>query len=249
MERRGRVGNQIDVQVSFVAAAQPSLTIATPNVTIQDGDWVSWTFQNLPSGLLPGILFADGQPLGPFAALRIEPPTSVWAKGNVGTPGLVGALFAYLAVAVDQDGVEQAQGIGTLTNMASAADSSPVVSVTYQAGPTPPQGTITIDPLVLNLNRGDSAAWVFVNPPVNSRPVLVHQMSSGPSALGPFASQTLAPFGSGFILVAAGYTPPVAVGAAMPYSIELRSDIGSWGVNNDPSIENLGPPPGGEDGQ
>lgn len=238
------MANEIEVKVSFVATAPPSLILDPPNITIGDGDWVCWTFSNLPAGLTPAVLFSDGQPLGPFAAVRTQPPRSVWAKGNVGTSVVSGSLSAYLACAVDAAGVEQAKAIGTITNMATAPNSSPTVTVTYQAGATPAQGTVTVNPLVLALNTGDTAAWIFVDPPVNSRPVFIHQTPSGASMLGPFASQTVSAYGTGFIVIATGYVAPVTVGAAMSYSIELRGDIGSWGVNDDPSIENLGPPPG-----
>jgi hypothetical protein len=246
----------IRVTVQFQPETK-SLTIDPPQITITEQNWVRWVFLGLPSDHSPQIVFDDVEPLGPFASLREqsrpEPPTpfsEIFGKGNVGPAS--GASYTYNALVLDPSGMTVAQSAGGLTNNATTANSSPVVTVTFGLplpAPAPSlPGSLVAAPLQLLLNPGDTAAWVFLNPPPGSHAVLWFQMPQGRTLRGPFSSTTLSPFQDGFILSAMNFQPPPLLadpGWSLSYSIELWNATDKLAAFEDPSIENLGPPPGG----
>ncbi len=225
-----------------------SLTFTpSPDVDLDDGDQVKWIFPDLPNDQFGFVFFTPR--LGPFHSLRSVSNTEILGKGNVGSAS--NDLYGYTAMVLTLGKVDpEATGHGTVNNRGTRVNTTPDVRVAYHPPANGNPATLTVDPLILPLNPGDTATWDFVALPDGAFADFQFDLhSSGmKEATGPFVAfyatnggdaATVLANGTGFVA-----TIPIAEQVRRyRYHIEVRGMDGKRLASHDPLIDNLGAPP------
>lgn len=235
----------------LVHNAEGSLSFDPTLTPLAQGDWVWWSFLDVPAGFIPFIQFQAPAPLfGPFHSARSRGNDSVIGKGNTGVPG----MYTYRAVLLDPETEQMITSawLGGIYNEVTSdnADTSPEAFATYHPG-APAGQQITVTPDSLCLNNGDTALWV-VSGLQEGMFVTMHfdAPEGGRSAnrSGPFAALCAVAggaagemrlHGTGFMTEAGSDTP---IPARFSYTIKVWDADGTLLGSHDPAIDNLGPP-------
>ncbi len=230
------------------------LTIDLPEVQVDAGDWVQWTFEGLQEDEFGFISFAPPLPrFGPFHSLRSLRPGSVLGKGNKG--GTVGDTYGYRALVLNlSQPAAVASSVGMIINNAYKENTAPDIQVSYCTGDDGlPQLVVSPDPV--GLNTGDTATWRFSNLPENAFACFKFEaVTAGmPQQLGPFIAFSacngeeedeegviVEASGTGFAVGGTG----IQTVESFTYYIEIRDWSGQRLASHEPVIDNLGPPIG-----
>lgn len=220
-----------------------SLSIDPPSLSLGDGDWVLWTFENVPPGATAHIFFPETR-FGPFESLRLLSAGMLLGEGKVDIPTL--SVYDYTALVLNPS-ESLATGGGSLTNSPQGPNTSPDVLV--ECVEIDGQFSLVVEPLDhLMLYTGDTATWHVLGIPEGHFVTIVFYETSDPRT-GPFAT-----FSQGRALAGAGTDQFLAIGARfswhepeLPYTIELRDGDGNLVDVKDPRIDNIGDPPTGFD--
>jgi len=237
------MATQITVQVTYDPTAQPGqqLTVDTPTVTLEfPDDWVEWTLNStsLPSTAFLMVRF--DQHFGPFQVVRATAPHFVVAKGNKGdNPSVSYAYTLYLMT--DPSGNLASGGPFTVENQCTTRFQSPWATVTYAPAPSGP-GTVSVDPPTLLLHEGDTVLVQLVDVPDDHVAAFWFPVDS--SLQGPFSSNFgTRKDGTGTVRLAGGTFGP-STSASTSYGVRIWNAEGVLVASHDPSIDNLGRPPG-----
>ncbi|HSS79383.1 MAG TPA: hypothetical protein VLV54_21860 [Thermoanaerobaculia bacterium] len=222
-------------------------------------DWVEWDFGGLPAELLqntlPAIHFESE--LGPFQCLQSIPPSKVQGKGNVGSTTESGKRYRYTAWLLDnsESGVraksgETQEAQGVVVNLPQSQNTSPSVVVNVAGN------DLELDPpnQPLMLYKGDTALWNVFHLPLGN--FITFQFLPASEAdppdpldpmVGPFKSilinRAVAGEETGVVrVIGVNFMPDDR--ASYSYRIAVRDSSGTILSFHDPTIDNLGQPPG-----
>ena len=218
-------------------------------IELEQGDWVEWSFPNAPSGSLPIIEFDS--PFGPFQCLQSVPNGIVQGKGNVGEEG-EGTLYDYKAFLLDQTGALATSGTSSVLNLLQPRNTSPSLEVRVTEGDEPGTFDLLVPSEPLMLFPGDTAFWdVFGLPPGTFISFLfqpVPEQATLDPLVGPFQSLVARRRVGGeeanvMRVTGVDFTPAPTLGE-YTYQIALRDSAGTILASHDPTIDNLGQPPG-----
>jgi plastocyanin len=239
------------------------LSFDPPQVTLAPGDWVWWSYPDIPAGQALFLQF-QGARFGPFHSVRSLGNDSILGKGNTGQTG----TYSYRAVLLDRKTetvvVSGYQEAG-IVNQAGQVDTSPearvVVTPVPGAGSSNPRVDVQVIPDTLSLNAGDTATWVISGPGLTADMLVTFDFTLDPDGTasknrtGPFSSfYTMAggvqggeeveirAHATGFLTGAGTHTPLESVPARFHYNIRVWSTAGGPIGGHDPVIDNLGPP-------
>lgn len=227
-----------------------SLTISPSEIDYSPGDWVVWTFLNIPPGSFGYLRFDNAPALGPFHSLRAPSNDVVIGKGNIGT-NEDESTFTYDAMLLTRQVTPEEDGLlavslkkGSVLQTRALPDTTPDVVVTFKG-----KGQLLdVQPSPLRLNTGDTATWHFEGFPDGYFATLQFDMPEQPPAhpfsdfyvIAPQPGQPTGRFqanGIGF-----GTNVALKVGESLSYHIQVRDSLGQIASNDDPLIDNLGPP-------
>ena len=232
---------------------QNILTLDPSTVQLEPGDWVQWRFVGMPPGTLPVIKFNESEfPFGPFQCLQSKPGNTVKGEIVQGT-GNNGKdrEYHYTAMLLDTHD-ELASGVGSVRNLATTKDTSPVCEV--QVVEEPPENneknySLHLASETLMLFEGDTAYWEVFDLPADCFISLL--FTSGHTNLNPLVG----PFGSlaaalpvegeekRVMRVVGPHFTPQENAQRYTYQIAIRDSSGKVLVSKDPVIDNLGQPP------
>lgn len=216
------------------------LTVSLPQIDLQAGESVKWTFPGLSIDEMAMIHFdhlgfPESEPYGPFQCL--EPSSfDVRGLGNTGRPG----EYRYTAFVLSNDGVvASSDGNAKVVNHSTTVDTSPDATIHYD-------GTdLHIEPFQLKVDVGRPALWYITGLPAGH--FITFRFSHFHDVMvGPFSSFQVSR-GLGTARVAtgsnfAGHSPePGHENEPIHYHVRLRRPDGTVLVGKDPVIE---PPPG-----
>jgi hypothetical protein len=234
--------------IHISVSEETGLTFApSPNIDLDDGDQVRWIFPDLPSNQFGFVFFTPR--LGPFHSLRSISNTEILGKGNIGTASK--KLYGYTAMILELGrGNPITTGKGTVNNRGTRVNTTPDVLVTYHPPANGEPATLTVDPLVLTLNPGDTATWSFLDLPDGAFADFQFDLESSgmKEATGPFVAfyacngsdaVTVLANGTGFVAT----VPRTAWVCRYRYHIEVRNADGKLIGSHDPLIDTLGIPP------
>ncbi len=244
----------VNVELVVEEDTRKLLRINPPDVELNNGDWVRWTFPPLPDDQF-GFVFFNTR-FGPFHSLRSAGNSAVLGKGNIGSVSLAGTSdhnqYNYTAMILrmgERDPI--ATGAGKITNQATRVDTSPEVFVTYDPDPKLPLSqAIKVIPDPVSLNPGDTATWYFSNLPEGAFANFLFTLDGVQTpANGPFVNfyamsgglAAVQASGTGFAVVPLGENQPWP--AKITYYLEVRNLEGVLIGSHDPVIDNLGVPP------
>lgn len=249
------MATKIPVTVTYHPTAQPGeqLTVDHSTVTLEfPDDWVEWELDatSLPSTAFLMIRF--DQPLGPFQVVRGTAPHFIIAKGNKGDNPAVSYPYT-LYLMTDVDGNLASGGPFTIENQCPNLFRSPWATVTF----TPPspgsgQGSAIVDPPTLLLHEGDTVLVELVDVPEDH--VAAFWFPVDNSTQGPFSSNFVTGFdGAGIVATRPDGTRIVrlpggtfgpSTSPTISYGVRIWNADGVLVASHDPSIDNLGRPPG-----
>jgi hypothetical protein len=229
-------------------AADHSLTILHPNLSIRPGDRAIWAFEGFPPDWAPWIQFKPGDPpagfLGPFASLaQIEGGISGHCRTD-----MAGLPVTYTYRICIQ------KGIGLDWQATTAAICSQQATILVHEREQPPvrtfhvrsegEGKLAVEPLGVPLRTGETVEWIFDVPgdPELWRPRINFGRYTGAGAV---PNQLLGPFtcllyergkvtGLGNSGVSGTYFFEVSL-------ISLATGQVEWIGSGDPAIDNMGP--------
>lgn len=225
--------------------SNPTLALDPSSVQLNSGDVLAWSFQNVPSDCVPGILFDSNAGFGPLQDMALG-GNLILGRGNNGQTG----TYSYIPQLLDASGVRAASPqTGSVQNLSSTQDTSPMTVIPCQIQ----EGTnaVTIGDIdTLNLFTGDTAFWVVTGLNSNFFVNFRFLLSSGDLATGPFESLVFnnGLDGNGSAMVAAiglNFKLPTDASNPLTYHVEVRDTSGVVVAHQDPQIDNLGAPPQG----
>lgn len=229
------------------------LTISEEQIIYSPGDWVIWEFRNIPPNSLGYLRFENASPLGPFHSLRSGSGDSLIGKGNVGATADTTFLYRVMLLSRNKDEGEEGL-LATLPGCsviqkAAPPDTSPDVTVTFEG-----EGQLLdVRPSSLCLNTGDTATWHFQKFPEGYFATLQFVPETGPNQPDPHPY----PFVDFYVVapppgqpggnfeahgIGFGMGEALDVGAQLHYHVQVRRPDGTIASNDDPIIDNLGPP-------
>lgn len=246
-----------------ISDAGGSLSFDPPQVTLAPGDWVWWSYPDIPAGRLLFIQFQEPR-FGPFHSVRSLGNDSVIGKGNTGQTG----TYSYRALLLDpktEAMVVSDYQEARIINQSGQADTSPeaqvLVTPARGAGSSSPRVDVQVTPDTLSLNAGDTATWVISGPGLTADMFVTFDFtlesdgSASKNRTGPFASffttaggdrgdgqAEIRAHATGFLTGAGAHTPPESIPARFQYNIRVWSTEGGPIGGHDPVIDNLGPP-------
>jgi len=232
---------RIDVIVEYTG--EGILQVSPCDFEYNPGDWVSWAFKNSPPDSFGYLRFENAPALGPFHSLRSGSSSeALVGKGNTGTH--TDNRFRYKALLLNrnlEEGVLATSQEAWVTQKAAGPDTTPDVTVTYQG-----EGQkLLVEPYTLALNRGDTALWHFKGFPEGY--FATFQFEVAPGGAHPFVDFYVTPPqpGSSDTFRANGIGFGVNLDAQptrLEYHVQVRDSDGRIVSNDDPAIDNLGPP-------
>lgn len=216
-------------------------------VEVEDSDYVVWDFPDLLNDQF-GFVFFDTR-FGPFHSVRSFSNRQILGKGNVGQKA--DNRYDYTAMIVKVGTIDPvATGRGELTNRAIAANTTPEVFVTYHPPSPGVAARITVEPLRLALNLGDTATWHVLGLPEDAFADFYFDPASPAmrEATGPFAAFYAVNGREAGAVLASGMSFVTTVSDedwkdSYRYHVEVRGADGKRLAAHDPIIDNLGPPP------
>jgi hypothetical protein len=219
-----------------------NLIVDQPQVNIQHVDSVQWVFPALGQGELAFLHFHSPaqRPFGPFQTLvhlgSSTPSPSILAIGNTGD----GSPSSYTALILNEHGpVATSDGTALIINHSTDPDSSPEATVRVVGE------TISVEPLNLKVPPGQTAVW-YIRGLDAGQIVTFDFLHSGNPMLGPFSSFTVSRgFETARVAFGINFLDPRPAHSTVPYQVQLRNLDGKVLDFDDPTIEPLGPPPGG----
>ncbi len=232
---------RIDVSVDY--QDDGTLQLSPSQFEYNPKDWVVWTFQNLPDGSFGYLRFENSPGLGPFHSLRTGSPNVVVGKGNTGVEE--NATFHYKAMLLNRTGkgvVAVSKEEASVTQKSAKRDTTPDVTVTYLGKGI----ALRVEPYDLALNTGDTALWHFEG--FLEGHFATFQFEVTPSDPHPFVDFYVTPPqpGSSGTFRANGIGFGVNLDPKKPkrltYHVQVRDQDGKIVSNDDPAIDNLGPP-------
>jgi hypothetical protein len=237
---------QITVNVTYdeetqILSVDPSKTTVT--LEFPD-DWVLWTLDSSSAPPGSSLLIRFDPPLGPFQVVRGVETQNLIAKGNKGeeNPPFSYSYFLYLFLNPNGDLIEA--GPFTVVNQWPSAYRSPWSTVTYTpSGQTGVLGTVEVDPPTLLLHEGD-VVFVKAAPDVPDDHVLAFWFPSDDSIRGPFPTYFVTrKDGTEASRLSVGTFGSAPTGT-ISYGVRIWNADGVLVAKKDPSIDNLGRPPG-----
>lgn len=221
-----------------------ALKIDKETIQIAQGDWVKWTFLGNPPGSFGYLSFKNAPRLGPFHSLRSSSGEVVVGKGNSGTSSETPLEYKYTAMLLNREketGVLARSQEGTVLQHTAPKDTTPDVTVTYQGTGQP----LLVEPYYLRLNVGDTAVWHFLDFLPGHFATLQFDSTEGNPftdfyITAPLPGQPAGTFRANGI--AFGKNVNLEVGTRLSYHVQVRNQDGEIVSNDDPLIDNLGPP-------
>jgi hypothetical protein len=232
---------RIEVAVTYDQNTR-ALTISDQiEIPYGQGDWVEWKFLGIPPGSFGYLHFRNAPRFGPFHSLRSSGGVVV-GKGNIGTSSETPLKYGYKAMLLDRtNGVLAVSQEGTVLQHTAPKDTTPDVTVTYQGENQP----LLVEPYRLRLNVGDTAVWHFLDFPPGYFTTLQFDSAEGNPftdfyITAPLPGQPTGTFRANGIGFAEAGTP--AKDSWLNYHVQVRDSTGKIVSNDDPVIDNLGPP-------
>ena len=205
-------------------------------------DWVSW--QLVPGSSLPdnsSLLIRFEPHLGPFQVLRGNGTQTIIATGNKGDSSSTSyPYFLYLLDPADPSQLIKS-GPFTIVNDVSGSNPSPWVHVTYHEE----NDTVTIEPTTqpLLLHEGDVPLVKFTGAPDDF--VVAFWFSGFSSIQGPFPSYFVTRENGEGTTRLGGATFGFTEAPTIHFHVRVWNGNGTLVASDDPTIDNLGHPPGG----
>lgn len=214
-----------------------SLTLQSPE------DWVTWKLH--PNSPMPppnaSLLIRFEQHLGPFQTLRGNGTQTIIATGNKGDSSSTSySYFLYLLLDPAAPSHLIKSGPFTIVNDVSGSNPSPWVHVTYD----PENEQVTIEPTTqpLLLHEGDVPLVKFTDVPNDF--LVAFWFSGFSSANGPFSSYFVTRENGQGTVRLGGATFGLTEAPTIEFHVRVWNADGHLVATDDPSIDNLGRPPG-----
>lgn len=232
------MANQVVMVTATVTGTEITWDFDALVVELNPGDTLSWQFDGVPSDCVPGILFDSNAGFGPFQALELK-GNLVIGRGNNGQTG----TYTYSAQLLDASGIRSTstQTVSVL-NQVPDLERSPTAVIPCHIHPeTKAVSMEKIDDL--KLFSGDTAIWLVTGLTAEFFVSFRFLLTSGDLATGPFESLVFNRELEGLRVIGQGFSLP-ETSTQLTYHVEVRDASGTVRASDDPTIDNLGQPPG-----